>query len=133
MTFAQSPITAFMAQLDALSSEHDYTAVIAAGLGRETLTACATGLGVSEKELCTALARSVPSKKALTLDATVSDELVRVAYVLRVLATQKGFSSKQCWAWLTQACSSLKGRIPVHLLKSTVGTEYVVTAASRIE
>ena len=79
-----------------------------------------------------ALSDSYPDANA-TLPAAVSDYLYRIARSLRELLVINGGNLPNACAWVTSAQPALRGRVPLDLLQSQVGTDFVFAAISRIE
>lgn len=101
-------------------------------LEQQALRVLAHHLGVSTQDL-TDLVLDAPLEEGARLSRHASDFLYRIARALRQLETAKGGDVDAAARWLRAARPELKGRIPILLLQTSVGTEYVMTAIGRMK
>ena len=102
------------------------------GLEQKALRTLSRYLGVTVQDL-TDLVLDVPLQADARLPRHASNFMHRIAVALRQLETAKGGDLDAAALWLRTAQGELKGRIPILLLQTNVGGEYVLAAISRIK
>jgi putative toxin-antitoxin system antitoxin component (TIGR02293 family) len=110
----------------------DWHQLVSTGLPRSVLPALASEVGTTEKKLAEALAMALPKKKDEQLSADASEAVFRYSQVLVELEVRTRWSLATCAQWLSTPCALLRQRVPLHLLRSSQGFEYVTTAISRL-
>lgn len=105
---------------------------IASGLPRLAFTDLAAQMKVPEKQLAEGLGLTLPKRKEFLLDAEASEGLFRVSQILSNLVDHTKWDLPACARWLLDANSSLRQRVPLGLLRSGIGFEYVSTAVARL-
>lgn len=120
---------------DQPTSGLDWHDVISAGFTPSSIRALAKALRVSPEDVCDLIGvnPSILSKtgKAQRLSLHESNFLYRIAVAFhRLMVPLK--KETACVSWLRNPQPMLKGRIPVLLLSTHIGTEYVYTAIARI-
>lgn len=101
-------------------------------LEQKALRVLARHLGVTTTDL-TDLVLDAPLEEGARLPRHASDFMYRIARALRQLETAKGGDVEAAALWLRSVQPELKGRIPILLLQTSVGTEYVMTAIGRMK
>lgn len=109
--------------------------IITAGFAPSSVRSLAKALHVSAEDICLLIGvdPAILSKQSKTqkLSLHESNYLYRVAVAFhRLMVPMK--KEAACVSWLRNPQPTLKGRIPVLLLSSHIGTEYVYTAIARI-
>ena len=103
------------------------------GLPYKSLPALAKTLKVAEKELAALLGLSARTmaarKKARRLNLAESDLIYAIARAYVRLASYK--SIEEARSWLLSKLETLKGNIPVDLLQTRLGTDYVMSTIDR--
>lgn len=109
--------------------------IITAGLPARGIRATARAIGVKDCDLCELLgvAESVLEDKEQPLARDVSNFLYRIALALTRTIVRNGGNVEAAATWLRSAQPTIKGYIPILLLQSHIGTEYVFTAIERLE
>lgn len=120
---------------DQPSSGLEWHDIIAQGFTPVSIRTLAKALRVSPEAVCDLIgvdhAILSRSGKNVRLSLHESNFLYRVAVAFhRLMVPLK--KEADCIAWLRNAQPMLKGRIPVLLLATHIGSEYVYTAISRI-
>lgn len=104
------------------------------GLPYASLRATAKTLGMKEQALAAHVGlkgvQLAARKRARRLQAPESDLIYAIALAFVRLAAFK--DTKDTRAWLLTECEMLKGACPVDLLRTRLGTEYVMTAIDRM-
>ncbi len=110
-------------------------ALVQAGLPYRGIKNLARALQVRETDVAdwldlTATARA-KRRATRRLSATESDQLYRLARAWRALLVPLG-DEKAASQWLRHARPELRDVLPMELLRTTLGTEFVMTAIARI-
>lgn len=113
-------------------SAPNWPALVGEGLARSAFAALAVSLALSERQLATALGVALPPKANPVLSLDASEGVYRAAAALAELQTKTNKATPACAAWLASPSALLKGRIPMELLKTSIGCEYVATAIARL-
>ncbi|KWU24798.1 antitoxin Xre/MbcA/ParS toxin-binding domain-containing protein [Burkholderia cenocepacia] len=106
--------------------------VLLEGLEQKALQSLSRYLGVTVQDL-TSLILDAPLQEGERLPRHASNFMHRIAVALRQLQTAKGGDLDAAALWLRSIQPELKGRIPILLLQTNVGGEYVTAAISRIK
>lgn len=103
---------------------------VCSGVSVQVLKNVAKLLNVPEKHIAGLVLETpgMPRKGVLSREA--ADFAYRFAKAWGLL-TQKGWAPTKSAAWLKEPCPLLKGRIPLLLLTTHQGQEYVMTAIQR--
>jgi hypothetical protein len=112
-------------------TEAPWAELVTAGLPRKSFKNLAAMLKLSEDEVAQALAVEPPVKGAV-LSIEASDAVHRAASALVAVYRQTGWMAPVCSRWLQSPNAALKGRVPLELLKTGMGCEYVATVISRL-
>jgi hypothetical protein len=121
-----------VARPDSVPSAIFWTKTIAVGFPRESFSLIAEKLGFTEKKFSQVSGLRAPQKKQELLDSDSSELLYRIEAIREILADQHHWTPLQIKSWLTEPSPALRKRVPIELLKSSMGFEYAVTAASRV-
>lgn len=105
--------------------------LIVEGFHPQSLTALASHLSISEEELLANFGETIPVG-GTRLSIPLSNVLYRLARALRELQAVNRGDVGAAYGWLQTRQAMLKGRVPVGLLLSQLGTEFVMTAISRL-
>ena len=107
-------------------------ALISSGFAVTALSALAEGLGVSDKHLADLLDVKLPqARRAGLLGREQSNMLYRTAKALAVAIEAHGGDRVRATEWLRSAQPMLKGIVPMLMLRSPLGTDYVLVAIAR--
>lgn len=109
--------------------------LVTAGLPVRGVRATARAIGVKDTDLAEllGLAETDLSDKDRVLSRDESNFLYRIALAFWRTIVRNGGDVGLAATWLRSAQTSLKGYIPILLLQSHIGAEYVFTAIERIE
>lgn len=103
------------------------------GLPARALRTLASSLGVTWRQLAELAMPGKPVHAKMTLSPEVSNYLYRVALALRQVMPSVQNNMKRSSLWLRNPNVDLKGRIPIMLLQTHTGAEFVFTAISRMK
>lgn len=110
-------------------------AAVCAGLPYRGIKSVARALGVRETDVAGWLGLSAAAltkrRNARRLDVSESDRLYRLARAWRALLVPLG-DEGAARQWLRTLRPELREQLPMELLRTTLGTEFVMTAISRI-
>lgn len=104
-------------------------AICGEGFPAQAVKVLAGYVGVTVKDLSAAVGVTPANKK--NLNAEASNTLYRIAVVWNELQALFPTSPKDASNWLTAARPTLRGRIPLQLLTSSIGYDYVRAAIER--
>lgn len=109
--------------------------IVTAGLPVRGVRNLARAIGVKEADLAELLGvdESLLSDRSQLLPRDVSNFLYRIALAFTRAIVRNGGEVEGAALWLRSAQPTIKGYIPILLLQSHIGTEYVFTAIDRIE
>ncbi|MNR71576.1 hypothetical protein D3C71_22070 [compost metagenome] len=102
------------------------------GLPPESLEAVARYLGVEESDVAH-LVLEGQAPAGARLSAHASNFLYRIAKALRELEIALGGRMPEAALWLRNPQVALKGRIPILLLQTQIGADFVLAAISRMK
>jgi putative toxin-antitoxin system antitoxin component (TIGR02293 family) len=120
---------------DLPSSGTHWHEVITAGLPVRGIRSMARVLEVKDTELADLLGvdEATLADKEGTLSRDVSNFLYRIALTLSRTVVKTAGDVEKATAWMRSAQPTLKGYVPILLLQSHIGTEYVFAAIERME
>ncbi|MCC5612243.1 MbcA/ParS/Xre antitoxin family protein [Nostoc sp. CHAB 5834] len=105
--------------------------VLTQGIHTSSLKALSTALGVTQMSLREFVQVGPGELKGERLNEACSCSMYRIADAYLRAKDKLGESRGRLWLFSQQP--SLKGAVPIELLQSQLGTDYVLTAISRIE
>jgi putative toxin-antitoxin system antitoxin component (TIGR02293 family) len=103
------------------------------GLPGRSMRTLGSSLGMTRREL---LELAMPDElfhHRMTLSAETSNFMYRVALALRQVMPSLQNDMKRSAQWLRKPNVDLKGRIPLELLQTHTGSEFVFTAIARMK
>lgn len=112
------------------SGARAWHAVLTQGLGHDSIRQVSRLLGVTQQQLRDLVDPEALSTRTRPLSQEGTNLLYRIAQSLEGLL--KVFAEDAAAAWLRNPQPMLKGQVPILLLQSQVGAEYVVTAIERL-
>lgn len=110
----------------------NWSCAISCGLPVSSVSTLANILGWTEDYLAANIGVTVPTKSALLLDSVASEAIFRLSQIYSELKLKTSWSSEKLSAWLTSENAQLRKRVPLDLLRSALGYEYVLAAITRI-
>lgn len=110
----------------------NWPCAVSSGLPGSALSALARLLGLSDTSLLAALGLPTHQKKGILLDVVSSEAVFRVAQAYSELKLKTAWTPEVLSSWLTSENPHLRKRVPMHLLRSGIGYEYVIAAISRV-
>ena len=102
---------------------------ISEGFPANSVKTLAAVIGVNAKELAVAVGAPSGSKKNLTPEA--SNGLYRAAVMWEELLTQFQGKAADATSWLKSANPNLRGRVPLQLMATSIGYDYLRAAIAR--
>jgi putative toxin-antitoxin system antitoxin component (TIGR02293 family) len=103
------------------------------GLPARSMRTLASCLGVTQRQLAELAMPGTPFHRKMTLSPEIANFLYRVALAQRLVTPSLQNSMKRAANWLRNPNAELRGRIPILLLQTHTGAEFVFTAISRMK
>lgn len=108
---------------------------VTSGFPKNSVTATARWLGVSPDDVALLVENQEMARLAKSKGELLSPQASNYLYRIAVAANRLHGAIKDeaaCARWLRSPQPSLRGRVPILLLGSHVGTEYVLAAIARV-